>query len=98
MPREIISDFANKDEYANSTQAEGILQARCLNRDYQDQQRDKNMFRLYKTGLPFLVVVVNICVWKSGHVYVFDGEKYSTSLKHQYRTAFNTTPYEEVPL
>lgn len=88
MPREIISDFANKDEYANSTQAEGILQARCLNRDYQDQQRDKNMFRLHK----------NICVWKSGHVYVFDGEKYSTSLKHQYRTAFNTTPYEEVPL
>lgn len=93
MPREIISDFANKDEYANSTQAEGILQARCLNRDYQDQQRDKNMFRLHKTGLPFLVACE-----QSGHVYVFDGEKYSTSLKHQYRTAFNTTPYEEVPL
>lgn len=44
------------------------------------------------------LLLVNICVWKSGHVYVFDGEKYSTSLKHQYRTAFNTTPYEEVPL
>lgn len=93
MPREIISDFANKDEYANSTQAEGILQARCLNRDYQDQQRDKNMFRLHKTGLPFLVASEHLCL-----VYVFAGEKYSTSLKHQYRTAFNTTPYEEVPL
>lgn len=65
MPREIISDFANKDEYANSTQAEGILQARCLNRDYQDQQRDKNMFRLHKTGLPFLVASEHLCleVW-----------------------------------
>lgn len=52
MPREIISDFANKDEYANSTQAEGILQARCLNRDYQDQQRDKNMFRLHWSSIP----------------------------------------------
>lgn len=93
MPREIISDFANKDEYANSTQAEGILQARCLNRDYQDQQRD-NYTKLVFHSL----LLVNICVWKSGHVYVFDGEKYSMSLKHQYRTVFNTTPYEEVPL
>lgn len=57
--------FSNKDEYANSTQAEGILQARCLNRDYQDQQRDKNMFRLHKTGLPFLVASEHLCleVW-----------------------------------
>lgn len=65
MPREIISDFANKDEYANSTQAEGILQARCLNRDYQDQQRDKNMFRLHKTGLPFLVVFGSLAMFMS---------------------------------